>query len=76
MSADQHRYPATHSERVRWHEQGTPAPFAPYTSAAPDAYRDGLLRGFRVHRGTGPHEERARSLAGDAGSHTRKERYL
>lgn len=49
MSGDQYRYPASHSERVQWHERGTPAPFTPYHSAAPDDYRDGVLRGFEAH---------------------------
>jgi hypothetical protein len=44
-----YRYPDTYAERVAWHERGTPAPFAPYTPEAPDAYRDGLALGYRLH---------------------------
>lgn len=47
-----YHYPTTHTERREWVERstGTPKPYTPYTSDAPDAYRDGLLRGWRDHR--------------------------
>ena len=57
MNAEPHHYPETHAERLEWHERGTPPGFTPYEPDAPDAYRDGLLRGFRFHRGIGPHEK-------------------
>ena len=46
-----YRYPETHADRLLWHERGTPAPWTPYTADAPDATRDGLLRGFEAHKG-------------------------
>lgn len=49
MTAPQYRYPDTHAERIAWLERGTQAPFTPYTGAAPDEMRDGLLRGFHAH---------------------------
>lgn len=45
-----YRYPATYAERVDWHTRGTPPPWTPYTSDAPDPLRDGLLRGFQAHQ--------------------------
>lgn len=49
MTPPTYRYPATHAERVEWHERGTPAPWTPYSADAPDATRDGLLKGWREH---------------------------
>lgn len=51
MTPPAYRYPDTYAERVAWLERGTPAPFTAYTSAAPDAFRDGLLRGALAHAG-------------------------
>ena len=48
-----YRYPDTHAERVQWLASGTPAPWAIYTSEAPDAYRDGLLAGWKRHQRKG-----------------------
>jgi hypothetical protein len=49
MTPPTYRYPDTYEERVLWHEKGTPAPWTPYTREAPDALRDGLLKGWREH---------------------------
>ena len=45
-----YRYPSTYDERLRWHAIGTQPPVTPYTSDAPDALRDGLLKGWRDHQ--------------------------
>lgn len=44
-----YRYPDTYAERVEWYQRGTPQPWTPYSAAAPDALRDGLLVGWRAH---------------------------
>jgi len=41
-----------------------------YTRDHPDDLRDGLLRGFLIHRGIGPHEETPTPRQGDGRTHT------
>jgi hypothetical protein len=42
-------YPETQEGRLLWLLTGTPGPWLPYHSGAPDPYRDGLLKGALAH---------------------------
>lgn len=44
-----------------------------YTRAHPDELRDGLLRGFLIHRGMVPHEETPAPKHRDGRAHTQME---